>query len=66
MLTQAELTKWRFIKAMAMTGRSAEVPRADKQWILDIAAREEDKLPFDVVKLAQAKGFEVSNVQIQL
>lgn len=34
MLTQAELTKWRFIKAMAMTGRSAEVSRADKQWTL--------------------------------
>jgi len=49
-----------------MTGRSAEVAHADKQWILDIAAREQDKLPFDVVKLAQQKGFEVSNVQIAL
>jgi hypothetical protein len=40
MFTPRELTRFRLIKQMAQNGQAAFVSRADKQWVLDIMARE--------------------------
>ena len=61
MLTPAEQTKLRLIKQAALAGHSGKVSREDKQWVLDIAAREGKKVDLRVLAKAAAEGYAVHN-----
>ena len=60
MLTAAETTKLRRIKDMALRGLAHEVSREDKQWVLDISAREGTKQDIRVLAKAAMDGYDVS------
>lgn len=62
MLADHEKARMRLIKDMARSGKANEVSRADKQWVLDIAAREQTAVPFKAAVMAMAEGYNVSNV----
>lgn len=62
MLTDSEKARMRLIKHAAKTGRAHEVSRADKQWVLDVAAREQTAVPFKAAVMALAEGYDVSHV----
>ena len=62
MLTAQETVKMRRIKDMALRGLAHEVSREDKQWVLDIAAREKTAVPFKAMVAATKEGFDTSRV----
>ena len=59
MLTAAETTRLTRIKAAALRGDSKLVSREDKQWVLDIAAREGKQQDVRVLAAAALEGFDV-------
>ena len=66
MLTAAETTKLRHIKALTLVGRAREVSRADKQWVLDLATREGKKVAMATLMQAHYEGFDVTAVPVQI
>ena len=60
MLTAAETTRINRIKAAALRGGGAAVSREDKQWCLDIAARENTKQDPRTLLAAMQEGYDVS------
>jgi hypothetical protein len=62
MLTPQETVRLRRIKDMALRGLANEVSRADKQWALDIAARENQRVPFKAAVAAYKEGYDISRV----
>jgi hypothetical protein len=65
MFTPRELTRFRLIKQMAQNGQAAFVSRADKQWVLDIMARENRTVPAEAALCAMAEGYTVHNVAVE-
>jgi hypothetical protein len=63
MLTPFEQNKLRLIKQMALRGLAHEVSREDKQWVLDISAREQKTIPFQAMVAATREGFDTSRVK---
>ena len=59
MLTAAETARLSRIKQAALRGDAAKVSREDKQWVLDIAAREGTALDPRVMLTAIRDGFDV-------
>lgn len=59
MLTASEATKLRRIKDMAVRGLAHEVSREDKQWVLDVSAREGIKQDPRVLAKAAMDGYNV-------
>ena len=59
MLTAAETTRLTRIKHAAQRGDAAKVSREDKQWVLDIAAREGKQQDPRVLAAAALEGFDV-------
>jgi hypothetical protein len=66
MLTAYESNKLRLIKQAALDGRASEVSRADKQWVLDIAARNGTVCKMEMLKLAELQGYNVKNIPVLL
>jgi len=62
MLTTYEANKLRLIKDMARKGRAHEVSREDKQWVLDIAAREGSSVPAPAAAMALREGYNISHI----
>jgi hypothetical protein len=62
MLTAYEKTKLRLIKQMALDNKGHLVSRADKQWVLDIAARNGTVCKIEMLKLAEADGYNVKHI----
>ena len=60
MLTAAETLKLRLIKQAALRGGSATVSREDKQWVLDISAREGAVQDPRTMLAAMRDGYNVS------
>ena len=60
MLTAQETNKLRLIKDMAMRGLAHEVSREDKQWVLDVSAREGASIPAPAAALAMKEGYRIS------
>lgn len=63
MLSTDEKVKLRRIKDMARRGLAHEVSRTDKQWCLDIAAREGHIVPFQAMVAATKDGYFTSHVK---
>lgn len=57
MLTAYETNKLRLIKNMATRGKAHEVSREDKQWVLDITAREGASIPAPAAAMALKEGY---------
>lgn len=62
MLTAYETNKMRLIKDMARRGLAHEVSREDKQWVLDIAAREGSSVPAPAAAMALREGYNISHI----
>ena len=62
MLTAAETARLSRIKQAALRGDAKLVSRADKQWVLDIAAREGSYVPAPAAAMALREGYNVSHV----
>lgn len=60
MLTVEETVKLRRIKAAALRGDAAKVSREDKQWVLDISAREGTNQSPAVLAKAAMEGYDVT------
>ena len=61
-MTPAEKEKLARIKELCMTGRWRSVSAADRQWVLDIVAREQVMIRADVVQKAANEGFNVAGI----
>lgn len=62
MLTAAETARLTRIKHAAQRGDGRIVSRADKQWCLDIAAREGKPQSAKVLQRAAEDGYNVNNI----
>ena len=60
MLTVYETNKLRLIKDMARRGLANEVSREDKQWVLDVSAREGAVIPAQAAVMALREGYDIS------
>ena len=60
MLTAAETARINRIKAAALRGDSKLVSREDKQWVLDLAARENKPQDPRVLAKAAMEGYDIS------
>ena len=60
MLTAAENARLSRIKQAALRGDAAKVSREDKQWVLDLAARENKPQDPRVLAKAAMEGFDVT------
>ena len=60
MLTAAENARLSRIKQAALRGDAAKVSREDKQWVLDLAARENEPQDPRVLAKAAMEGFDVT------
>ena len=60
MLTVYETNKLRLIKDMARRGLANEVSREDKQWVLDVSAREGAVIPAAAAHMAAREGYDIS------
>jgi hypothetical protein len=65
MFTTGELMRFKLIKQMAQNGCADQVSRADKQWVLDIMAREGKSVPPEAALRAMADGYTVHNITVE-
>ena len=63
MLTPNETVKLRRIKDMALRGLAHQVSREDKQWVLDMAVRENKPVPAPAAAQALKEGYDISRVK---
>jgi len=63
MLSTDEMVKMRRIQDMARRGLAHEVSREDKQWVIDIAAREGTEVPFRALVAAYKDGYDTTGVK---
>lgn len=66
MLTAEETVRINRIRAEALRGGGAAVSREDKQWTLDIAAREGTRQDPRTLLAAMREGYDVSGVFVKI
>ena len=63
MMTKEEAYKLKEIKSIARDGRLDQISAEEKQWVLDILAREKVAVDPRVIQGAKAQGFNVQSVK---
>jgi hypothetical protein len=62
MFSATEQAKLYIIKTQTLNGKAHEVSRADKQWVLNMLAREGITCKVEVLQLAAKNGYNVKNI----